>query len=638
MRVHLFLVGLLITTSYSDAAVQVDGIEVTQAIQDMHQSVALVAGKRTWVRVYLSSPGAPSLSVRGSLSVKNEVTGTTAQVPSSSTTTTDSNQPLTDRRAAWQKSLNFLLPATSTSVGIFKISIASLQSEPTHTLIDCGLCGGDVSADFKDVPPLRLHLIGLQYRGGNPLQLQTPRDVDFATIESWLRRAYPVGEIVVTRDTVPSRSTYIPSCNEANLQLAALRAANVALGEDRRTHYLGLVYNGGATCVFNTADPRTNCFMRGCSAVPKYANPAAIASTPVGPPNSTNIPVNENGDNSQSFGGWYGGHELAHSFGRMHPGYCNGNSTDDYSWPSDHVIVIGKDAMGHNIKAAIVSDNQGDAVGLDTGDTTLGVPLRALPGVKSFEIMSYCNQPQWLSDYTYTGVRERLVEENAFAGAPTAHAVRTVDLVGDPGEVVQGSFVHVVASVNVTNSSGSIEYVSPAISASQQSRDARAAELVTLRADGSVIAHYPVDLNLDSDTPANEPQKGLVDASVEATNDLHEIRLVLNGKQLASFSASQEKPAKPSTLAASQNHGAPGENGMLLSWNPKAAQEHLTYTIQVSDDKRSWTAVAVGANSPSVELNGEQRKRKFVRVIATNGFKNSDPVVTNLQSLESAAK
>src|SRR5437763_164967 len=50
-------------------ALRLDGIEVTQAIQDMNHSITLVAGKATVVRVYLSYSLSPSITVRGELAV-----------------------------------------------------------------------------------------------------------------------------------------------------------------------------------------------------------------------------------------------------------------------------------------------------------------------------------------------------------------------------------------------------------------------------------------------------------------------------------------------------------------------------------------------------------------------------------------
>lgn len=49
--------------------VQLDAIEVTQAIQDLSQSIPLVVGKGTVVRVYLSNYSSASLTVSGGLSL-----------------------------------------------------------------------------------------------------------------------------------------------------------------------------------------------------------------------------------------------------------------------------------------------------------------------------------------------------------------------------------------------------------------------------------------------------------------------------------------------------------------------------------------------------------------------------------------
>jgi hypothetical protein len=59
---------------------QLDGIEVTQAIQDMAHSVPLVAGKRTVVRMYLSYYGSPGVTVRGEITVSRS--GSSVTVPS----------------------------------------------------------------------------------------------------------------------------------------------------------------------------------------------------------------------------------------------------------------------------------------------------------------------------------------------------------------------------------------------------------------------------------------------------------------------------------------------------------------------------------------------------------------------------
>src|SRR6202012_2447738 len=101
------------------------------------------------------------------------------------------------------------------------------------------------------------------------------------------------------------------------------------------------------------------------------------------------------GDSSQTFGDWYGGHEIGHSFGQLHPGYVNSSGT-----PVGYCGAGGPDTaypypQGH------ISDNQDDRVGLDVGDSANGIALNVLDGTSHFDIMSYCAQPLWMSDYRY---------------------------------------------------------------------------------------------------------------------------------------------------------------------------------------------------------------------------------------------
>src|SRR5688572_15159672 len=74
-------------SAFEEAAglLSVDGIEVTQVVQDMGHSVPLIAGKATVVRVYLSRPEGDVVTVRGEISVRRSPTGTPHRVPSLAT-------------------------------------------------------------------------------------------------------------------------------------------------------------------------------------------------------------------------------------------------------------------------------------------------------------------------------------------------------------------------------------------------------------------------------------------------------------------------------------------------------------------------------------------------------------------------
>lgn len=136
--------------------------------------------------------------------------------------------------------------------------------------------------------------------------------------------------------------------------------------------------------------------MRGCAAgIPQTPDPATVASGPTGS-------GTWNWDTDGSYGDWYTGHELGHTYGRFHIGSGCGESADDPNYPFPHGQIANPD----------------DAfVGLDVGDPAHAIPLAALPGVQWHDVMSYC-VTQWLSSYTYAHIHDRLVAENAMAAGP----------------------------------------------------------------------------------------------------------------------------------------------------------------------------------------------------------------------------
>ena len=186
----------------------------------------------------------------------------------------------------------------------------------------------------------------MRYTSGSPAQSFEPAERDFQMVLSWLRRAYPVAEVLSAHTTIDATSAWPFDCGDVNAQLSAIRGLDVASGTDRRTHYFGLVSDGAG-------------FMRGCaSGIPQTPDPATVASGPTG---SSGFAWDTDG----CYGDWYTGHEFGHTFGRFHPGFC-GETHDDSSYPFSN---------------GQLSDSNEEFVGLDFGDAVLGLPMRALPGV-----------------------------------------------------------------------------------------------------------------------------------------------------------------------------------------------------------------------------------------------------------------
>jgi hypothetical protein len=576
-----------------------DAIEVTQAIQDLGESVPLVAKKRTLVRVYLGLPSG-SLTVQGELRVRRKPGTPWIKVPSMGAAQLDGSRKgntlaqLRTRRDTLAYSLNFLVPPKLTTAGNISLRLQKVREAATGIPVHVNPPIATRSATFVASPALRLRVINLRYTMGSPPVTFAPAAVDLANLQSWLRRAYPIPSLVFASATVNATAAPPFTSGQANAQIAAIRALDMAGGGDPRTHYYGFVSDGGF-------------FMRGSAAgIPGTPDPATVASGPTG--SST-----WGWDNDGSYGDWYGGHELGHTFGRFHPGFC-GESADDPAYP----FTAGQLA------------NADDAfVGIDLGDVTLGFAPVALPGTAWHDVMTYCTT-QWLSSYTYQGVRTRLAAEAAlFPGAVPAGAV-----IGDP-------LVHVSGVVNLTKSSGTLDYVTPLPGPATPSPEPEETRAAIRASTGSGDQTYPVELKPDLCRLPDEDETALVDAVIDVPEDATSFELLLDGNSVATFRVAGDPGAPPENVELKQVgvRGAGAEDGdaapWTLSWDdparPRGGPEEAgnrTYVVQASTDEgETWTTLAVGAKSTEVEVEptdfADAEKVRF-RVLTTNGVSYSE--------------
>jgi hypothetical protein len=584
-----------------------DGQEVTQAIQDINNTITLVATKRTVVRVYLSAPsiGAP-VTVRGELALRRSPGGQPVTIPSLNTVVLSSAQvgQLDAKRRDVQLSLNFLLPVEQTSAGPLYINLARLTNANTGIPFDVSLnnLNDTRTVTFTASAPLRVRILGIRYQQGTPPVTHTPAQLDFDLINSWLRRAYPVAQVVSSQAIVDATAAPPFGCGDINAQIAAIRALDVSGGTDRRTHYFGLVSDGGF-------------FMRGCAAsIPGQADPSAVASGPTGP-------ADWGWDFDGSYGDWYTGHELGHTFGRLHPGSGCGESSDDPNYP----FVNGQLA------------NADDAfVGFDVGDPAQNLPMVALPGVDWHDVMTYCNR-QWLSSYTYEGIRVRLAAEDNLPPGPSPGPgsgpgagrpdERFPERIAREETAAERNLISVVATVNLTKEEGKIEYVNPLPQGEASRTEPDSPVMLRVKgADGQVLHEYPVSVKPLSD--ASGPDRlGLVDAILPVDPDARVIELSIADRLVDTFQASATPPeVRGLTRVAAER------DTVSIAWETEAGTgDDHTYIVQVStDDGRTWQTLAVGLATPEVTIDRNQfygAENVLVRVIATDGFRSS--VVTS---------
>jgi hypothetical protein len=370
--------------------IHVLGLEITQTIQNLAHEVPLLRGKRTVVRLYLEPPPSFSGTVRGEIAISPAAGLPALYVSSVNSVFMSAAQPgLARQRRSEDLSLNFVVPQEAIDSPRLVVDVKRLFTSTGDVPFEGS---APVAVRLEESPVLRVRAIGLRYvmtvAGGTSAAV-SPEAFHFDRLRSFLLRAYPTAAIEWSQVVVQADSRITPPFGNtvwyrqlglAHGQLAALRAKDIEGGTDPRTHYYGLISDQGG-------------FFRGAANdVPTVPNPAVVAVGPAGDP--SRYPALA-WDTDPSFADWYGAHEIGHTFGRFHPGFC-GQNRDDQRFPH---------ADGR------IGDPALDMIGFDVGDPALGLPLRAMPHERCHDLMTYCSH-QWMSAYTYEGVLARLRDED----------------------------------------------------------------------------------------------------------------------------------------------------------------------------------------------------------------------------------
>lgn len=345
-------------------------IEVTQAIQDLNNSVPLVAGKSTYVRFHVRATGPSDVP-----SVSATLIGYRGSTKLGELSSLNPSSQITVKRAPDRGQINdsflFSLPNSWTTDGWLTLHAwidpgnAVEESDETNNRLS-------VTVLFSPVPPLRLKVYGVQYsHEGRTVE---PNYVDLDNLASWLVRAYPIPDLYMGYARV--RFSFIPSCTTLNGWLWVTRGLDVLFGgEDSRTRYYGMVRDDGG-------------FMRGCAA----GIPGIVASGPTG---ATMYAWDTDG----SYGDWYGGHELGHTLGREHANFCGATGGGPYPYPEGRISS---------------ADNA--FYGFDSQFRRIYPPTWR-------DVMTYCNN-QWISDFTYRGIRNKLLDDYSSLATTTSQPQR----------------------------------------------------------------------------------------------------------------------------------------------------------------------------------------------------------------------
>ncbi len=573
-------------------------LEITQGIQEADgEGVTLVAGKRTYVRFHVrktSGSADPVVGARLWRIVGGQRVGDPI-MPSArpnrfrflpyhfgdnryifDPTITVRASP--DRNALGD-SFFFRLPDSWTAAGTLTIE-AEVNPTFLPNAVNESTRSDNIlrsSFTFSSTPGMVVRLFSVLYRSGGTVY--QPSETQLREVEDWLRRAYPIARLTIIRDVEDMTNlNRIPTCDEVNGRLfwdnLFLKWAGI---DPLPTRYFGLV-----------ADASSSVWMRGCAAdIPSF-----IASGPTGDPDNHSFSAWDKDNDGESFGDWYTGHELAHTWGRSHVSCRGDEGGPDSNYP-----------MGEN--GSIGRRNGNDEYwGFDI---YLRGPIVYPPRWK--DVMTYCNN-QWISAYTYEGIRSRLVSENTAAMAQAAPAALADYL------VIQGTVTPAGPSATL----GDIYRLTAPSVLANSAPGPYAIRL--LGAGGDVLATYPFTPRVDTEDPADLSKPLLVMEQVPFVAGTRRVEIMSGGAVLASRVVSARAPTV--ALTAPSGGESVDAAGLTVSWDASDADgDALVATVLYSrDGGASYAPLRLHLSEASVviplaELGGTTQGK--VRVIVSDG-------------------
>lgn len=321
-------------------------VEISQAVQKVDNSVPLVSGRSTLMRVFAvlatgDSPGNIIVSLTASRNA----------VPLGSVTSAQGSVPLSPSRGNFNSTFNLLLPSSWLSGDV--VIVAKVDAGDSVSESDENNNTLQTAVSFNVVPRLDVRIVPINYThqggtdpGGYPGQADD-------RIKDWISRAFPVDQVNASfRTPYLGFQGNLDQGSEWNRLLDDVSDLKLFDGAPSSQFYYGLVpiLNGG-----------NQWFNSGIAGIGWIGYRAAVG---------LNLP-------SLDGTGILAGHEIGHNMGRRHAP-CGVTGTDT-SYPYAGASI--------------------GEYGIEIDGTTA-----SLLGPSNYvDMMSYCS-PEWVSDYTYVAL------------------------------------------------------------------------------------------------------------------------------------------------------------------------------------------------------------------------------------------
>ncbi len=584
-------------------------IEVTQGIQDWSQSIDLIQGKWTGVRVHVN---AENENVAGVAAELYRVTSNGAiidgpLVPDLNYMTV---QDIPDR-ATFEHAFYFQLPQDWIDDSTLRLQAVvnpnQIPDEPNfanNTLTT-------QTFELRESPDLPVHLLLWEYESNGTTY--APRALeDVAQTRSWFRRVYPIGsgnlnmmERTIVDEGLGSRILQTADeCDEMvdgnddpiDANFCATYYVNPKAAELRETEGWDADIFIYSMLYHEPGNPDTP-FPRGA------ATGGRISAGPAGTKTF-------GWDNDGSSADFYMGHEVGHSVTGGHPEGMNdecGHSNQDEDFPRSDLSI-----------------GAGTMWGFDVGSVGLNplLPPMVLPNDQWTDFMGYCDN-QWISDYNYENIFDTLTADGDARSAPPAPVNAGDAYLALFGYIVESQFNAIIATSALWDSPGS--YGLPTGDHYQvQFRDA---------AD-SVVASYDFDTASHHETDESGTDAFNIVVPFPASAIKIDILDKRHDKVLETLGVSNNAPTVSNIVANVQ------ATTVDVSWIGNDLDgDPLTYDVYyTTNGGTTYTAHALGLTANSIALDlADMPGSSFARfrIIASDGLRTgqalSAPVVMPYQ-------
>ncbi|MFK7804302.1 MAG: hypothetical protein AB8G95_21890, partial [Anaerolineae bacterium] len=554
---------------------QIDAIEVTQAIQDLKNSVDLIADKRTYVRVHVSATAEVDSVVANLTATRNGTTLSPTLIPANAqgaiSIVADPD------RGQLNDSFLFELPIEWTEAGTI---LLKAEIDPENEKLDPDRLNNTAGVQVEFIPaePLNLVMFNVGYPTSSGIRVADGSHLD--RIEEWLQRAYPISTLTTDRRATNSRLSGAPDVDSMLTMLILVRSI-LEVYED-------IPANSYFYAVAETAEDSNTI---GGVAAPW----SGVAVGHVGDPRRFDDMA---WDIDNTYGDWIAGHEIAHLLGRRHADCPDQELGDSVPFP----YPFGK--------ISEVEDGDSAFYGFEVGAEAIYEP-------NWFDLMSYC-EPKWISDVTY----EAIYDEMSAAGqrAPTLAP-----------SVAADQFLIVTALVDLDQMTvQSLDLRQIKHSTTLPLPESGSWTLALLDSVGGELASYPFAPNeLDSEVNSDE-KMAIISETVPWQTGVASIEIRNGSTVVATQSASDNAPAVAIT---SPTEGQTLEKGELtFTWAASDADnDSLVYTLLYNNTgEGDWNVLTTDWITSSFTIDSSLipgGSTSQLRVIASDGFLASEATV-----------